>query len=450
MPVNMYAIVDIETTGGPAYNCGITEVAIIIHDGEKVVERYEQLIYPERTIPHFITVLTGISDTMVEKSPVFEDVAERIYALLNGNIFVAHNAQFDFTFLNYRLKQLGMPLQVPRLCTVRMARRIFPGLPSYSLGNLCRSLEIPLSNRHRAGGDADATVKLFEKMLQHGGDEVIAQMLKRSSYEHILPLHIDKQEIAQLPYSEGVYYFHDNTGKVIYVGKAVNIRKRVLSHFSVQDSSLKRQEFVREVRKITYTVCNSELEALVFESSEINRLWPKYNRSQKKIRFRFGVYTFEDQQGFIRLALMKKMRYLQPVQEFHSLRDGKQWLALLIQDYQLPSGIFMEERDRQGRQLSERETLNARVREVVKQVTGAQQTYVVTAGANGNQTVFLVERGIYKGRLRIDNKLPDTLENLKDLLVPEKDNGYISEILRKYALLHPDRVYYYKVPAVVL
>ena len=177
----MYAIVDIETTGGYAAANGITEIAVYIHDGERVVKHFETLINPQQDIPRFITGLTGIDDDMVADAPAFDEVADVLFDLLNDKIFIAHNVNFDYSFLKHHFKAAGYELTAKKLCTVRLAKKVFPGLPSYSLGNLCRLLQLPIKNRHRAGGDAMATVKLFERCLANNGNEHIEQMLKKTA-----------------------------------------------------------------------------------------------------------------------------------------------------------------------------------------------------------------------------------------------------------------------------
>ncbi|RYG36890.1 MAG: DNA polymerase III subunit epsilon, partial [Chitinophagaceae bacterium] len=272
----MYAIVDIETTGGYAANNDITEIAIVVHDGERVIERFETLICPARPIPYHIQVLTGITPQMVENAPVFDEVAEKIYDLLKDNVFIAHNVNFDYSFVKHHLHLCGIELNVPKLCTVRLCRKVFPGLASYSLGKLCRHFAIGIENRHRAGGDAAATVTLFEHMLRHNGLEHVQQFLKKGSKEQYLPQFLPKEEIEKLPYTPGVYYFHDQKGKIIYVGKARNIKYRVRSHFSHNGAGKQRQEFMRNIYSITYSTCATELMAFILESVEIKRLWPQY------------------------------------------------------------------------------------------------------------------------------------------------------------------------------
>lgn len=304
----MYAIVDIETTGGHASANGITEIAIYIHDGNRVIRHYTTLINPQQKIPLYITALTGISNAMVASAPTFNEVAAEIHDILQHNIFVAHNVNFDFSFIRHHLLEAGLTLNVKKLCTVRLSRKVFTGLASYSLGNLCRSLCIEIENRHRADGDARATVILFDKILQAEGISHINHMLKRSSSEQWLPVNLERSVIDKLPAGPGVYYFHDNKGKVIYVGKAINVKKRVGSHFTHNDPGNRRQHFLRLVCNITSTVCSSELHALVLESTEIKRLWPKYNYSQKQPAQKYGLYSFEDNRGYIRLAIDKKKK----------------------------------------------------------------------------------------------------------------------------------------------
>ncbi|HPF04155.1 MAG TPA: 3'-5' exonuclease [Bacteroidales bacterium] len=161
----MYAIVDIETTGGSAKLEKITEVAVFLHDGEKITGEYSTLVNPERNIPYYITNLTGITNEMVENAPRFYEVARTIVELTEGRTFVAHNARFDYSFIRQEFKSLGYNFRRNVLDTVALSRKLFPGHRSYSLGNICRDLNIKINDRHRAAGDALATVKLFEILL---------------------------------------------------------------------------------------------------------------------------------------------------------------------------------------------------------------------------------------------------------------------------------------------
>ena len=334
-----YAIVDIETTGGHASANGITEIAVYIHNGERVVKHFETLTNPQQLIPKFITSLTGIDNGMVADAPTFDEVADVLFELLNGNIFIAHNVNFDYSFVKHQLKQCGYDLTAKKLCTVRLGRKVFPGLPSYSLGNLCRSLKINIENRHRAGGDAKATVKLFEYMLANGAQAQVDLMLKRTSAEQWLPMNLDKEVIDKLPSRPGVYYFHNSKDKIIYVGKAINIKKRVSSHFTHNDTDQKRQHFIRNIYKVSFKPCATELEAIVLESTEIKKLWPRYNKSQKQPQVKYALYSFEDNRGYIRLAIDKKKKNFPHLYNFNFLNEGLVLVKKMVDEFKLDARL---------------------------------------------------------------------------------------------------------------
>lgn len=341
--LGMYAIVDIETTGGNAGTGSITEIAILISDGREVLHRYSSLVNPMRPIPVFIEKLTGISDAMVEKAPVFGDIAEEVFGLLEGKVFIAHNVNFDFSFVSHQLSQHGYKLQSKKLCTVRLSRKIFEGLPKYSLGHLCRSLGIEIRDRHRAMGDAEATALLFRKLLENDKQRQIEKMLKKGSRDSYLPIHVSETDVEQMPDRPGIYYFHDKKGKVIYVGKAKRLRKRVISHFSNNDVSKRKQELMRLVSKISYKECGNEFMMSVMESIEIKRIWPEFNRSQKKFENKYGICSYIDQKGIIRLGIVKKKKHLPTHITLPLLHDGRLLLQRLSKTHQLcPKMCFLQ------------------------------------------------------------------------------------------------------------
>src|SRR5690606_36653832 len=172
-------------------------------------------------------MLTGITPDMLADVPTFDEIAEDVNHLLQGRIFVAHNVNFDYSFLVKELKQAGYDWQAPKLCTVRLSRKIFPGHRSYSLGELCKVRNISITARHRAMGDAEATVELFSQLLAHDKNQYLQESLGRN-IEHRLPTHLSLAQFQRLPESTGIYVFRNKKGKIIYVGKAVNIKKRVL------------------------------------------------------------------------------------------------------------------------------------------------------------------------------------------------------------------------------
>src|SRR5687767_3465301 len=215
-----FAIIDIETTGGTSHDSRITEIAIFIHDGKQVIDQFHSLVNPQQPIPRFITGLTGITDEMVEKAPLFEDIAEEIFLITADCVFVAHNVNFDYSFIREEFKNIGIDFKRKRACTVRLSRSIIPGYSSYSLGNICANLGIHINDRHRAVGDAEATVKLFEILLANDTDGIIEKSVNVRSKEATIPPHLDKSVYENLPNETGVYYFYNGDGKIIYIGKA--------------------------------------------------------------------------------------------------------------------------------------------------------------------------------------------------------------------------------------
>lgn len=331
----MYAIVDIETTGGYADRNRIVEIAIIIHNGKEVVGEYETLINPERNIPANISAIHGITNAMVQNAPRFFEVAKKIHELLDGNIFVAHNVNFDYGFIKHEFEMLGGKLNLKKLCTVRLCRKIMAGLPSYSLGNLCQQLKISIENRHRAAGDARATAILFSMLLAKDGEDFISRSLKKNSCEALLPANLPREQFEQLPARAGVYYFHDEKHQVIYLGKAKNIKSRVASHFTGAATSWSRQNFKSKIYAISYELTGSELIALLYESHEIKRLWPLYNRAQKYTAPNYGIFQYEDKNGYLRLAVNRAKPGDDRILTFKSLMDTRHYLEKKVKEYGL-------------------------------------------------------------------------------------------------------------------
>lgn len=451
----MYAIVDIETTGGYAANNDITEVAIVLHNGNCVVDRYETLIRPARPIPYHIQVLTGITPAMVEDAPSFEDVAEDIYDRLKDCIFIAHNVNFDYSFIKHHLQLCGFDLNVQKLCTVRLSRKVFPGLQSYSLGKLCMHFDIIIENRHRAGGDADATVTLFETMLRHNGLEHVQQFLKRGSREQYLPQFLPKEEIEKLPYTPGVYYFHNQKGKIIYVGKARNIRYRVRSHFSHNGAGKQRQEFMRNIYSITYKTCGTELMAFILESIEIKRLWPEYNASQKRFTAAYGIYAFPDQNGYLRLAINKKMKNQDALYTFQLLHEGHRLLKRLIHDFNLcPRLCYLQKDDGPCtpdlirpclgacEKKEEVALYNKRVMRAKDFLDNHLPTFAVVDDGKDNyeQSCVLIEKGRFYGMGYIPMDTPvSSLDQLKEYMTQYPENDYIRGLVYNYAEKRPEK-----------
>lgn len=331
----MYAIVDIETTGGYAENHRITEIAIYHHDGVRITEAFHSLVNPGRNIPYYITGLTGITTEMVLDAPAFEEISEEVFSNLDGRVFVAHNAHFDYSFIKREFELSGKAWQAKKLCTVRLSRKIIPGLRSYSLGSLSESLGIQILNRHRAGGDAGATAKIFDQLLQRDRDNWIAKTLKKNSGETILPPNLPKEDFEKLPAKPGVYYFHNAHGQVIYVGKAINIKKRIAGHFTGDAREWGRSKIRNEIHRISFELTGNELIALILESQEIRRLWPKYNQAQKFKTEEWGIYNYEDRNGYQRFSVNLVTRGAKPLVRFSTKGDAWNFLWEKVRQFEL-------------------------------------------------------------------------------------------------------------------
>lgn len=456
----LYAIVDIETTGSYAAANGITEVAIVIHDGMRILDKYETLVNPHKEIPYFIQKLTGISEDMVADAPDFEDVAGEIYELLKDKVFVAHNVNFDYSFLKYQLAEVGYELNTKKLCTVRLSRKILPGLKSYSLGKLCHQVGITLTNAHRAGGDATATAELFGMLVAKDLKGEILTMLKGRNKEQYLPPNVPAEQVEQLPMMPGVYYFHNAKGKVIYVGKAVNLNKRVKGHFSNNKPSRQKQDFLKEIHKITYTECATDLMAQILESTEIRKLWPSHNRSQRGYIPRFGLYVYEDQNGYKRIAIEKSKNVFKPVYTFNTIIEGHNRVRELIQEFGLcarlcnlartddcSESIYAEHCEGACLGAEAVDKYNTKIDAAVKHLQEQLPTFVlVDKGINRKeQSCILVKQGSFSGMGYIKNEdVLDDIDELEKTLEPFQDNDYIRNLVFKHATDFPEKCITYE------
>jgi DNA polymerase III subunit epsilon len=297
-----YAIIDIETTGGRADQERIIEIAIILHDGTKVIDSFESLVNPGRSIPWNITQITGINDSMVRGQPKFYEIAKKIVQMTEGAIFVAHNVRFDYSFVAEEFRSLGYTYQRKQLCTVKLARASFPGLKSYALGNLIRHFDIEVDARHRAMADTYATTIIFEKILQnHDNHETIDELINYGIKTTKIPKSLDLDKLHEIPEDCGVYYMHNEHLDVLYVGKSKNIKKRIFEHFN--DKTSKGNLINNLVHDITYTVTGSELVSLLLESNEIKKLKPSINKSQKNTNQSVCVFVDKNEDGYLKLDI---------------------------------------------------------------------------------------------------------------------------------------------------
>lgn len=435
----LYAIVDIETTGGFAERNKIVEIAIRVHDGEKIIESYESLINPEISISPTVSAIHGITDKMVANAPKFFEIAKDIHQILGGKVFVAHNVNFDYSFIKHEFESLGASFSLPKLCTVRLSRKIFPGYPSYSLGNLCQSMGIRIEDRHRAGGDVDATAELFRRLVIHDDDGFILQSLKKNSKENFLPAHLPKEKFESLPEKEGVYYFYDEKGNVIYVGKAKNLKKRIYSHFIGSGETLVKQKFKLNIHDIHVELTGNELMALLLESYEIKRLKPMFNRALVRKTPSVGLYVYEDGKGYIRFTLAQTKAGERPITTFNHIYEGRAALERLVKQnnlcakmaglHKMPGACFDHTLGTcHGACIDQEnsESYNERVLDMLNSLQGETQTFALVGPGRTHQekSLVLVEKSQFRGFGYVDTQFTQTLdfETVAELIKKYDDN----------------------------
>ncbi|ALD20943.1 exonuclease domain-containing protein [Hymenobacter sp. DG25A] len=489
----MYAIIDLETTGGQPAQDRITEIAIFIHDGEKVVDQFDTLLNPGRPIPFFISQLTGITDDMVRDAPKFHEVARKVVEMTEGCVFVAHNVRFDYSFMKKEFADLGFNYSRKTLCTVRLSRSLIPGQPSYSLGKLCQNIGIPLNGRHRAAGDAAATAILFDRLLKITQQEdaltnptispadtlaaldISAPAGNRPAAKQpsprkvkavqdaiktaLLPPNITPQKVAALPQSAGVYYFHNEQGEVIYVGKSINIYKRIQQHFAVDYKSRKSIEFKNSISDITWELTGSELVALLYESHEIKRMKPLYNRQQRRSVFPAGIFLRTDEQGYKHLYYGRADDHAEshPLIALGNQYKAKGFLFHKVSKFNLcqklcdlykTQGSCFDYQVHRCKGaclgLEPPEEYNLRVEEAIESFTYEHGSFVVMGQGRreDEKSLVVVENGRYLGFGYVDETFTARrLDDFKLAITRYNDNKDVQQIIRQYLRTkHKDKV----------
>lgn len=442
----MYSVVDIETTGNGYKGQKITEISVFLFDGEKIIDEFTSLVNPEQAIPYFITNLTGITEAMVRTAPKFYEIAKKVAEITKDAIFVAHNVNFDYNIIRDEFKSLGFDFKRKKLCTVRLSRKIIPGLSSYSLGNICTAEGIEIAARHRAKGDAEATVELFRRLLKRDDNFTINSFLNAKSREATLPPLLDKQVVDKLPERHGVYYFKNEQKEVIYVGKANNIKQRVISHF--YDKKKKEITMCLETADISYTETGSELIALLHESSEIKHLYPKFNRAQRKAGEAVGLFSYEDQKGIVHLAFNRLKLTPNPLMKFYSMAACRSMLEKVCEEFELcPKYCHLQTNVNAcfhyqlqqckgictGKEAVE--SYNKRVYEAIKSLGLQTENLVIKESGRNNKEIgfALILNGIYQGFGYVDKKIKiEDTDDYQLYLQPQQDNRDVQRILKSY------------------
>ncbi len=393
----MYAILDIESTGGKYNEEGIMEIAIHRFDGRKVVDKFICLINPEREIQPFVSKLTGINNKMLRSAPKFHEVAKRIVEITEGTTLVAHNAQFDYRILRTEFRRLGYDFQRKTLCTVDLSKQMLPDAESHSLGKLARSLGIPMSDRHRANGDAIATLKLFKLLLGKDSDKsIIKTVVREETHGELSPTQLDM--VFNLPSETGVYYMHDKEGEIIFLGKTKNIKKRVNQHFTNVGSLARKLQ--KETKKVTFEETGSELVALLKEYQELRRTKPKHNNIARRKLFSHIINFEQNGEAHISLDIeSSKSRANQKI-GFNGIPSAKSFLSKIRSEFEIcPSSIDAEETCLQNNLKDEAVDCNEKVRSAFEKysIRGKSIALLDQGRETGERSFILIKQGSLQG-----------------------------------------------------
>lgn len=378
----MYTVLDIETTGGKYNEEGITEIAIHKFDGHEVVDKFISLVNPEKEIQPFVVKLTGINNKMLRTAPKFHEVAKRIVEITEGTVIVAHNAQFDYRILRTEFRRLGYSYERKTLCTVDLSKKLLPDAESHSLGKLVRSLGIAVSDRHRANGDALATLKLFKLLLAKDSDKTIVKsILREASTGELSQRQLDMVEA--LPSATGLFYMHNKDGEIIFLSRSSNIKKRVNQHFIKPGSRARKLQ--KETKKVTYEKTGSDLLAHLKEYEELNRNKPHYNQPKGKL-FTHALYSELNDTGYLKFKINPIKKNDMGHLTFNGQESGASFLQKITTELQLQNSkngdVPVESPD----------VYNARAEKILSQYSLKNKTILIIEKGReiGEQGVILI------------------------------------------------------------
>jgi DNA polymerase III subunit epsilon len=345
------AIVDVETTGQSAMYGRVIEIAILRVEKGRIVRTFESLVNPERYISPMIEGLTGISNADVEGAPLFSEIARKVAVLLDGATFVAHNARFDYGFVKTELNAAGIPFASRCLCTVKLSRRVFAEHRRHDLSSIIERHGIQVDARHRAMGDARAVYDFLALIKRTTDPErlesILGELLKASA----LPAGLDRKIVDGLPEHPGVYLFYGGAGELLYVGKSINIRERVRSHFSGDGESAKQMEMAAQVHHVECRKTAGELGALLLESKLIKELRPLYNSMARRKRMLVVARRRVDRAGYAHVRL-EEIDHIEPesagsiLAVYKGHKQAQEHLAELVRSHRLCNKLLGLEQTR--------------------------------------------------------------------------------------------------------
>ena len=382
---------------------------------------------------------------MLINAPKFYEVAKRIVQITENCILVAHNAKFDYRILKLEFERLGFKFERKSICTVELSKKLIPNLKSYSLGKLVKSLGIPISDRHRASGDAKATIKLFELLIAKDLDKEIIKASVRN--EPKLQLEPKLTSIIEsLTTETGIYYMHNDSGDIIYIGKSKNIKSRINQHFVGQNPKSKKIQL--ETSTISYETTGSELLALLKESAEIKHHKPKFNRALRRTIFTHGLFTFIDSNGYINLKIEKVKGDKKPVSTFGNIQSAKSFMNKIVEKHKLCQklcGLYksknscfkytIKECNGACIGIEQVDDYNLKVEKILEHYNyNSKSMLIIDKGRMINErSVIWIQKGILKGYCYFDlNYQITNIDVLSNLITPLDHNKDSQHIFNSY------------------
>jgi DNA polymerase-3 subunit epsilon len=448
----MYTILDIETTGGKYNEEGITEIAIHKFDGQTVIDSFISLVNPEKEIQPFVVNLTGINNKMLRTAPKFHEVAKRIVEITQDTVIVAHNAQFDYRILRTEFRRLGYNFERKTLCTVDLSKMLLPDAESYSLGKLVRSLGIPVSDRHRANGDALATVKLFKLLLAKDSEKKIVQdVIRKETQGELSEKQLDI--VRSMPNETGLFYLHNKDGDIIYLSKSTDIKKKVNQLFTKSGSSSRK--LIKDTKKVTFERTGSELVAHIKEYQELLKNRPKFNRIPRKRMYTHTIKRITNEFGYEALRVVEYSNGQNKWGRFNGEFSAKNHLFKITKEFQLCDKVngFSEAKSNCSKYVEEKcngacinkeqiEIYNNRVALALdKYSLNHKDTLLIDKGREiGENSVILIRKGSLVGVGYYDlNHQINNIHILESLITPmngtENANFIIESYLRKKRII---------------
>lgn len=422
----MFAVIDVETTGGHLYDDRITEVAIYVTDGTKLIKSFSSLVNPERKITPFVVKLTGITDEMVSTAPTFGEIAQEVLDYTESCIFVAHNIGFDYSMIKREFKRLGLPFRRSNACTVQLSQLVFKNQPSYSLGNLTSNLGISLENRHRAFGDAEATALLLHKIIEEKGMSFVIDHSNANTQNIEFEGALTQEMIDALPEDPGVFRLLNEQNEVLFLKSAKNIFSEVSKFLLNEIKHSRFNDLFKNIASIDTQVFNSVIVSELQEIEEIRSVKPIYNKQSTTKSYPVGIY---ENTNLNNPALyVERNPNGKALWRFINEKRAHQFLKKFIKENRLypPTLPNNDEVINKYRENVEsalvRELYPMRNFFIIREVSFANTIYAI-----------YIEDFVYQGYAEIDKEYYDgKLETIKENIIYCENNPFVLKALQRY------------------